>query len=250
MKPAYVTRDDIEQHLSSEPIAPVLPRLPELIEEASAEVERYVTIKIGGAEYPMSGVNYERIEEPSYGPDVRAYLADKADFSASFTVNSFDAAAWRSLLPSTRLPTVAVTHALRDGSTQTEVFEEVKIAVRFVRRGLPRPGQWSGRARRKRARRLERAAQRRFGLSRRGLQYGFPYEPPRALAAIHEECRRAMVETDARLLEQTIGATLPEGVTMKIEPLEVPFSSAYHDIVEAMDLSIQLAILGKGGSHV
>ncbi len=180
----------------------------------------------------------EQFKEGCAGPDLAKRMYDMTEkaipreadrslrapavsgFSATFTLGkaAHDAARafFTSLLPEPRLSLFTITRTLRDGSTLTEEMELARVQLVVTRRGLPRPGQWSDRARRRRARRLARAAKRRAGISRRGLYRGFPLFPPRPLSAIHAETLAAMREADARVLEAALAPLVPEGATLTI----------------------------------
>jgi hypothetical protein len=131
-----------------------------------------MTMRIGGVEVPLVAMlerpEIERVTaEPAKKPEPFAFSCEIR--SATSARAFFDAL--KMPRPRHRL---TLTRKRRDGSTSVDVVEVDRIDVVIARRGLKRPGQWTDATRARRHKRLVRAAERRAGISRRGLVRGFP----------------------------------------------------------------------------
>lgn len=132
-----------------------------------------VTMRIGGTEIPLDGVTWKQMSVQ--GEDPHARPLSVMSFSCELTASAEKdwKRAWDEMRKETAPQhTLTFTRKLRDGSTITEEIEVDRINVVLARRGLKRPGRWTDATRERRHKRLVRAAQRRAGISRRGLVRG------------------------------------------------------------------------------
>lgn len=187
------------------------------------------TLKIGATEIPVDGVTWERSDDrvDATPPALvtREIPIEPITLSVDLTLADVDGLrAFYAALPEPR-HTLTFTRRTRSGETITETIEGITdIRVVIARRGLKRPGQWTDATRAKRARRLARAAERRAGISRRGLRRGFPMRSF-ALGPIHAEYKARITREQASAVEHAVNEDLrarfgEQAPTLRYEVLE------------------------------
>lgn len=170
-------------------------------------------MRFGDTEIPLDGVTWDRVklgEQPAPTSHRLEFTgASSFEVTCDVPMLAFDMAAFREMfvLPERPQHTLTVTRKTRNGATITETFDDVEVCVVIARRGLKRPGQWTDATRAKRHKRLARAAERRAGISRRGLRRGFPMRSF-ALGPIHAEYKARITREQASAVEHAVNEDL------------------------------------------